>query len=184
MRSLRFLSLLLVVAVLWAAPVRAQSTASTESPAVASWLTGSPSGPGSNRGFSILPSGLFDPSRFSISNTMRFGYSSGGPVGGSAGLFTSSLGYKLKPNMALQVDVGAHLNPAYGLEGTQKGVFLQGAAFSWKPTSNSLFRVEYQDLRSPLQYGYGGYGYAPYTGYRSPFYGSSSDPVFGDPSRN
>jgi hypothetical protein len=58
----------------------------------------------------------FDPRKFSISNSLVFGYSSGGSGygNGSAGLFTSSLGYQLKPNMALHVNVGAHMNPAFG----------------------------------------------------------------------
>lgn len=189
MRPLRIFGVLLVWAVLVAAPVRADEiTVKPSEPVVSSWLMGSPQGP--SRSFGILPSGLFDPSKLSISNTLRFGASSGGPMNGTAGLFTSSLGYRLKPNMALSVDVGAHINPAYGYEGMSKGVFLQGAAFSWKPSANSLFRVEYQDLRSPLQYGYSGYGYAPYAGfggyngYRSPFVGSPTDPLLDDPSRN
>ena len=52
---------------------------------------------------------------------------------------------------------GAHMNPAFGGEGgTQKGIFLLGATLDWKPTRNSLVRFEYRDVRSPLQYGYGG----------------------------
>ena len=181
MRSPRLscLVMLAVAGLLAAPPAGAQTSTAPSEPVVASWLTGSPT---PNRSYGLLPSSLFDPTRFSISNTMRFGYTSGGPVGGSAGLFTSSLGYRLKPNMALQVDVGAHMNPVYGVEGMSKGIFLQGAAFSWKPSANSMFRVEYQDLRSPLQYGYS--GYAPYAGYRSPFYGSTTDPTLGDPFRN
>jgi hypothetical protein len=187
MRSLQLFRLVILAAlvvVLAAGPAGAQTSMQRSEPVVSSWLTGSPAG--SNKSFNLIPSGLFDPSRFSISNTMRFGYASGGYGygGGSAGLFTSSLGYKLKPNMALQVDVGAHMNPAYGVEGMSKGIFLQGAAFSWKPSANSLFRVEYQDMRSPLQYGYSGYGYSPYSAYRSPFSGTATDPLLGDPSRN
>ena len=181
----RLVILAALLVVLAAGPASAQSPTTTASePVVSSWLTGSPAG--SNKSFSLIPSGLFDPSRFSISNTMRFGASSGGYGynGGTAGLFTSSLGYKLKPNMALSVDVGAHMNPSYASEGMSKGIFLQGAAFSWKPSANSLFRVEYQDVRSPLQYGYSGYGYSPYSAYRSPFAGSTVDPLLGDPSRN
>ena len=184
MRPLRLFGVLIVWAVLAATPVRADETSVKPSePVVSSWLMSSPAGP--NRSYGILPTGLFDPSRLTISNTLRFGASSGGPMTGTAGLFTSSLGYRLKPNMALNVDVGAHINPAYGYEGTTKGIFLQGAAFSWKPSANSLFRVEYQDLRSPLQYGYYGYSpYAGYNGYHSPFTGSPTDPLLDAPSRN
>jgi hypothetical protein len=179
MRSLRIAIVLFVLA---ASPVRAQTSSVTPAdPVTSSWLTGSPAG--SNRSLGLLPSGLFDPAKFSISNTMRFGYSSGGPMQGSAGLFTSSLGYRLRPNMGLQVDVGAHLNPAYGVEGTSKGLFLQGAAFSWRPARNAIFRVEYQDMRSPLQSGYRGYGYGGYGDPWSPFYGTAIDPTLGHGGR-
>ena len=114
----------------------------------------------------ILPIGLFDPKKFSISNTLSFGYAGGSGYGGSAGLFVSSLGYQLKPNMALHVNVGANLNPAYGSNELSKGVFLEGATFDWKPGANSLLRVEYRDIRSPLQaWGYN--GYVPSYGYRN-----------------
>ena len=70
--------------------------------------------------------------------------------------------------MALHVNVGAHESAFGGAGGTQSGVFLEGATFDWRPTANSLLRVEYQDVRSPLQspwgyaptYGSRGYGYA------------------------
>jgi len=68
---------------------------------------------------------------------------------------------------ALRVDLGAHMNPAFGGGDTQKGVFLQGASFDWRPSQSSLVRFEYRDVRSPLQGGWGyggdsgqGYGYA------------------------
>ena len=176
-----------LIFVLLAAPVGAQETSSFSSPgATGSWSSPRPSG--------FLPSSLFDPSRFSISHSATFGYTSGSGYGGSSGLWTSSLGYKLRSNTMLRVDVGAHMNPAFGGEGgTQKGIFLQGATLDWKPTRNSLVRFEYRDVRSPLQYGYGGYGYGnPYGGYG---YGSPSGlggpddvPVGsglpGDPMRN
>jgi hypothetical protein len=108
-------------------------------------------------------------------------------------LFTSSLGYRISNRAALRVDVGAHMNPAFGGNGTDKGIFLQSAAFDWRPTRNSLVRVEYRDMRSPLQsgYGYNGYGANPaYAGWGTP-YGSNlgGDPRFGsglpgDPLRN
>jgi hypothetical protein len=124
---------------------------------------------------------LFDPSRFSISNSLVFGYSSGSSAygNGSAGLFTSSLGYRMSPNMALHVDVGAHMNPAYGSGNMAKGVFLEGASFDWKPSRNSLLRVEYRDMRSPLQnpWGYGGGGYSPYYGYAPLGSGLAGDPL-------
>lgn len=168
------------------APVRADDLAAfrSPSPAVSSFDASPMPRPGG-----LLPSSLFDPTRFSIANSMTFGYSTGGGYRGSSGLFTSRLGYRVAPNAALRVDVGAHLNPAFGAGDTQKGVFLQGASFDWKPTRSSLVRFEYRDVRSPLQggwasdgYGYGnGYGY----GFHSPWgggFGEAAPP--GDPLRN
>jgi hypothetical protein len=129
--------------------------------------------------FGLLPRALFDPTRFSIRNSMTFGYQSGGAFGGSSGLFTSSLGYRLRSNAALRVDLGAHMNPAFGGGDTQKGVFLQGASFDWRPSQSSLLRFEYRDVRSPLQggWGYGGYSGQGY-GYAGPVSGGVSP---GDP---
>ena len=150
-----FCAAILLVLTLAAAPVSAQGGASPSSGITSSETYSSP------RPSNLLPRSIFDPSRLSISNSMVFGYSTGGyGYGGTAGLFTSSLGYQISNNTALHVAVGAHVNPAFGGNGTDKGIFLQSAAFDWRPTRNSLLRIEYNDMRSPLQpgYGYGGYG--------------------------
>ena len=163
---------LALAGLLAAAPVRAQDfTQPSASPA----YTGISSSP---RPGGILPSSLFDPTRFSISNSLVFGVSTGsGAYGnGSAGLFTSSLGYRLKPNMALRVNVGAHVNPAFGSNDIARGVFLEGAAFDWHPSANSLLRVEYRDVRSPLQNPWG-YGYGPSYGYAPLGSGYAGDPL-------
>lgn len=158
--------------VLVASPVRAQQAPSFTAPRP----TESSSTP---RSYGLLPRSLFDPSRFSIHNSMTFGYTAGGAYQGSSGLLTSSLGYKLRGNAALRVDVGAHLNPAFGQGGMEKGIFLQGAALDWKPTRSSLVRFEYRDVRSPLQagWGYGGYGNRYGYGYG---YGYAGPTSFGD----
>ncbi|MGH7726893.1 MAG: hypothetical protein ACREOU_15835 [Candidatus Eiseniibacteriota bacterium] len=205
---MRLVSISLVVIALVALPVRAEqaSSYSTPAPAASTFFPGGSSATSASsytmpKPGSILPSSLFDPSRFSIRNSFTYGYTSGGGFKGSAGLFTSSLGYVLKPNMRFAVDVGAHINPAFSGEEVQKGIFLQGAAFDWNPTRNSLVRIEYRDLRSPLQYGgYGGYwghpsyGYMPGYGYGGYGYGEPglgmwapervSTPPLADPSRN
>jgi hypothetical protein len=153
---------LVLVVLLAAAPVRAQDLQAMGSanPGYSGITTSAP------RGGGLLPISLFDPTRFSISNSLVFGVSTGSGFGnGTAGLFTSSLGYRLKPNMSLRLNVGAHVNPAFGSNDIAKGVFVEGASFDWHPSGNSLLRVEYRDVRSPLQnpwgYGYGSYGYAP-----------------------
>ena len=194
MRPTRVAACLLAL-VLCAAPVRAQDGSALTAPRSA--LAG-PTAYSTPRTGGLLPSALFDPTRFSIQNSMSFGYTAGGAYQGSAGLFTSSLGYKVSNNSMLRVDVGAHMNPAFGGNGTDKGIFLQSAAFDWRPTRNSLVRVEYRDMRSPLQspYGYGGYGFNGYgsnpgsAGWGTP-YGANlgADPTLGsglpgDPLRN
>jgi len=166
---------LVFVTLLAAAPVCAQDlTQPSASPA----YTGISSSP---RSGGILPSSLFDPKRFSISNSLVFGVSTGTNAygnNGTAGLFTSSLGYKLSPNMMMRVNVGAHINPAYGSSNeTAKGVFLEGASFDWRPTANSLLRVEYRDMRSPLQNPWGYGGYAPSYGYTPLGSGLAGDPM-------
>ena len=164
---------LILATLLAAAPVRAQDLGApaASNPTYTAISTSPP------RGGGILPTSLFDPRKFSISNSLVFGYSSGGSGygNGSAGLFTSSLGYQLKSNMALHVNVGAHMNPAFGGDDKTSGIFLEGATFDWRPTTNSLLRVEYRDIRSPLQTPM---GYAPAYGYRP------AGPVAGDPWRN
>jgi hypothetical protein len=164
---------LALVTLLAAAPVRAQDLTQPSASPAYTGLSSSPHTGG------LLPSSLFDPTRFSISNSLVFGVSTGsGPYSnGTAGLFTSSLGYRLSPNMALHVNVGAHINPAYGSNETAKGVFLEGATFDWKPTTNSLLRVEYRDMRSPLQNPWGYGGYSPSYGYAPLGAGFAGDPL-------
>lgn len=192
MRPIRVAACLIVL-VLAATPVRAQDGSAFPTSA-STWSSGtSYSTP---RAGSLLPSKLFDPTRFSIHNAVMFGYTSGGGFQGSSGLLTSSLGYRVSSHSLLRVDIGAHMNPAFGGGETQKGVFLQGASFDWRPSRSSLVRFEYRDLRSPLQgWGYGGYGggygygYGSGYGFGSPALGYRDDAPLGsglpgDPLRN
>lgn len=159
--------------VLVASPVRAQPGPSFTAPRPTEAFS-------TPRSLGLLPRSLFDPGRFSIHNSMTFGYTAGGATQGSSGLLTSSLGYKLRGNAALRVDVGAHLNPAFGQGGTDKGIFVQGAALDWKPSRSSLVRFEYRDVRSPLQAGWGYGGFSGY-GYGSPYgYGYAGPARLGD----
>ena len=155
-------SILIVTLLLVAAPIRADELAArSEATPITStapaWSMGTPGlGP-----LGLLSPSLFDPSRFTISNSLSVGYTSGGAFRGSSGLFTSSLGYRVSSSSRLRLDLGAYTNPAFG-GAARQGVFVQGAAFDWRPTSNALFRFEYRDLRSPLQYGASPYGYGSY----------------------
>ena len=91
----------------------------------------------------------FDPSQFHMSATVSMG--SGYGAGASA-LQTTSFSYQFRAPLAVSVQVGN----AFGA-GAASGssFFLQGLDVSYKPTANSMFRVQFQNVRSPLQYGYG-----------------------------
>ncbi|MEO7866258.1 MAG: hypothetical protein ABIU54_01325, partial [Candidatus Eisenbacteria bacterium] len=106
------------------------------------------------------PSLGLDLSRLHFSSTTTVGTSSG--WGGTQALQTTSLSYEFKAPAKLRVSLGN----AFG-SGSANGssFFLQGLDFTYQPTRNSMFRVQFNNVRSPLQYrgfdpdGYG-YGYS------------------------
>lgn len=97
----------------------------------------------------------FDPARFHMSSTFTVG--SGGYGTGTNALQTTSFSYQFRAPVAMSVSVGNAFGPG---STSGSGMFLQGVDLAVKPTANSVFRVQYQNVRSPLQYGYG-YGYGP-----------------------
>ncbi len=99
------------------------------------------------------PAAWFDASRLHMSSTIAVG--SG--WGTTSALQSTSFAYQFRAPLALNVTLGNQLGT--GLSGRGASFFLQGLDLSWKPTGNSLVRFQFQDLRSPLQYGYG-YGFA------------------------
>jgi hypothetical protein len=130
-------------------------------------------------GGGLLPLGsLFDARRLTWNQSLTFGFSSGAGYNGSAGLYTSSFGYRLANPLNLRLDVGASLSPGFRGMGQTQGIFLQGMSLDWQPSKSSFIRIMYQDRRSPLQWG-GNPGYGFYNpGYYGPGY-------YGDPfSRN
>lgn len=102
-------------------------------------------------------SSRFDPTRLHMSSTLSFGTGFGG---GSSGLQTTSFSYQFRSPLSVNVSVGN----AFGANtASGSSFFLQGLDVTYHPTANSVFRIEYQNVRSPLQYGYGrGYGYGPF----------------------
>lgn len=93
----------------------------------------------------------FDPSRFHMSTTVTMGTGIGL---GSSGLSVMSFSYQFRSPLAMSVRVGN----AFG-SGTSanSSMFLEGVDLSYKPTANSVLQVQFQNVRSPLQYGYGGF---------------------------
>jgi hypothetical protein len=108
------------------------------------------------------PAAWFDPGRLHMSSTI----SVGSGWGTTSALQTTSFLYQFRAPVAMSVTLGNELGT--GNVGRGASFFLQGLDLSWRPSGNSLVRFQFQDLRSPLQYGYGnGYGYAggPYRGW-------------------
>ncbi len=108
------------------------------------------------------PAAWFDPARLHMSSTIAVG--SG--WGTTSALQSTSFMYQFRAPVTMAVTLGNQLGT--GSAGRGMSFFLQGLDLSWKPTGNSMVRFQFQDLRSPLQYGYG-YGHGGWYGndYRS-----------------
>ena len=101
------------------------------------------------------PAAWFDPSRLHMSSTI----SVGSGWGTTSALQSTSFMYQFRAPIAMSVTVGNQLGT--GAPGQSAAFFLQGLDMSWQPTGNSIFRLQYTDMRSPLSWGgmYGrGYG--------------------------
>lgn len=142
---MRRLAVALVALSLTAAAARAgtgfESVAASFQPRVPVSLLGSLGGLSSH----------FDPSRFHMSTTVSMGTGMGL---GASGLSVMSFSYAFRSPLAMSVRVGN----AFGSgTGTNSALFLEGVDLSYKPTANSVVKVQFQNVRSPLQYGYGGF---------------------------
>lgn len=103
------------------------------------------------------PVAWFDPSRLHLSSTMTVGSGFGQ---GAQGLQVTSLLYQFRSPLTMRVSLGN----AFGSGTADRGssFFLEGLDLSYQPSASTMFRVQFRDVRSPLQrggYGYG-YGYA------------------------
>ncbi len=145
-------------------------------------------------------SGLFNTQTLRIGHSYEFSYT--GYAGGSLGLgiYTTSLQWQPSSRLAARVDVGVAHSPfgsadvqqALGFDqNTPARVFLRNAEIAYRPTENSVLRLQIQQNpmgaygRSPYgsyasPYGYGGYGYAPgsYGTSLQARYGSDSEALF------
>lgn len=101
-----------------------------------------------------VPASWFDPSRLHMSSTITVG--SG--FGGTNGLQVTNFQYQLARPLSMSVSLGN----AFGAgSASRSSFFLEGLDLTYKPGANSLLRVQFRDVRSPLQYGYG-YASGPY----------------------
>jgi len=103
------------------------------------------------------PAAWFDPSRLHMSSTI----SVGSGWGTTSALQSTSFNYQFRAPVSMSLTVGNELGT--GAPGRSASFFLQGLDLSWHPTGNSMVRFQYQDMRSPLNWG-GAYG----RGYGSP----------------
>jgi hypothetical protein len=113
------------------------------------------------------PAAWFDPSRLQMSTTVSVGSGFGGATDA---LQVMTFNYAFAAPMRMQVSVGN----TWGT-GSEDGAnfFLEGLALDYRPTTSTSIRIQYRNLRSPLQYGqsfgygngYGGYGPGLWGGY-------------------
>ena len=101
----------------------------------------------------------FDPSRLHVSSMMSVGTSSWGSRG-TSGLQVTTLSYSFRAPVAMSVSLGN----AWGANTPRGGQapYLQGFSLAYQPSRTMQFQIQYQDLRSPLQYqpsGFGSYGF-------------------------
>lgn len=102
------------------------------------------------------PMAWFDPSRLHLTSTISMGSGFGG--GPTNALSVTSLAYQFRAPLSMSVSLGNTFGSG-GIGGAGSSFFLEGFDVAWHPTKNSLFRVEMQNVRSPLQYGSWGRGY-------------------------
>lgn len=107
------------------------------------------------------PMQWFDSSRLHFSNTTTVGSGSWG----TSALNVTALTYQFQAPITMQVRMGTDLGPRGATENGAR-MFLEGLDMTWRPGGNSLLRVQWRDVRSPLQYGSGINGF----GNPDPFY--------------
>jgi hypothetical protein len=97
----------------------------------------------------------FDPSRLHVSSMVSVGSSSWGS-GGTSALQVTTLSYSFKAPVAMSVSLGN----AWGANTARSGqpFYLQGFNLAYQPNRSMQFQIQYQDLRSPLQYQQPGFG--------------------------
>jgi hypothetical protein len=98
-----------------------------------------------------LGMGGFDPSRLHVSSSFMVG--SGFSGGSTNALNVTSLSYQFKMPLSMSVSVGNAFGP--GAASGNSSFFLEGFNMRYQPSKNSVFQIQYKNVRSPLQYGYG-----------------------------
>lgn len=115
-----------------------------------------------------------DPSRVSMQHSYSMGFSSFGGNNYSQGMYLNTLKYQFSIPLTVSVQWGIANQMLPGLNASpmmSDGPFLSGAQVLYKPTKNTVLRLEYQQIPNSYRYG----------GYRSPFgYNRYRDSLFDD----
>lgn len=101
----------------------------------------------------ITQKGLFDPSRFSMTNSYSMSVISNGKQSIYQNLYVNSSKYQLSNNLSLNLDLGYSFNPL-SQSGTKNGTFLPNAELRFTPNDHFLIQMSYHTL-NPYDYGYG-----------------------------
>ncbi|MBN1827505.1 MAG: hypothetical protein JW958_14750 [Candidatus Eisenbacteria bacterium] len=101
-------------------------------------------------------SGILDPTKLSLSNSVSFVYASGSGRAGMSGLYQNRLSYQLADPLTLTVLLGyeytSPLRRTFG-EPDEGGRFLPGFTLSYRPSDKFLMRVQYRTVPSLYQAG-------------------------------
>ncbi len=136
---------------------------------------------GSMQSFSLL-----DPERFTMKNQYVMSYSSNNMSGNNLmGMYINTMEYRFKCPLIMRVKTAyqtqtGHLFGSKGIDsklGLDQGrVYVPAVDLIYQPTKNTTISFHYRDYSSSYGYnGMSGYGFSPYSRYRSrrysPFYG-------------
>lgn len=158
----RLLAVLVLALVLSAGPVSAEGTTGGTAAASPTALRSSAVPGFGSPGLGLPLFHFLDSDRLTWNQSLTFGYTSGGSYQGTAGLYTSSFGYRVSDPLRLRLDLGAHVTPGFRGSPATQGVFLQGLSLDWRLAHNSFLHVSYQDMRSPLMWRGLGWGSSPF----------------------
>ena len=92
------------------------------------------------------PAAWLDPSQLHVTQSFSFG--SG--FGGSSALSVTSLSYQFRAPLWMNVSMGNMWGGSSSLRSNSP--FLEGLDIGYRPFSSMLLRIQYRDIRSPLQY--------------------------------
>jgi hypothetical protein len=100
-----------------------------------------------------VPRGWLDGSRMHVTSTVSVGTTGWGSRRTDA-LQVTTLSYAFKAPVWMSLSLGNSLGTNLARGG--RPFFLEGFSLAYRPNSAFQFQVQYQDLRSPLQFGLNG----------------------------